>query len=85
MATYKLGKLKLNLSKAGVAFRWGDGEIKRFPFSLKKTQGEDAADGLDQFDDAYEDGAQDQGYDCLLYTSNSSTQPKSRAAEERQP
>ena len=63
MATYKLGKLKLNLSKAGVAFRWGDGEIKRFPFSLKKTQGEDAADGLDQFDDAYEDGAQDQGYD----------------------
>ena len=45
MATYKLGKLKFNLSKAGLAFRWGDGEIRRFPFGLKSTQGEDVAEG----------------------------------------
>ena len=63
MATYKLGKLKLNLSKAGVAFRWGDGEIRRFPFGLKSTQDTDVADGLDQYDDAYNDGAQGQSYD----------------------
>ena len=63
MATYKLGKLKFNLSKAGLAFRWGDGEIRRFPFGLKSTQGEDVAEGLDQFGDAYEDGAQGQEYD----------------------
>ena len=63
MATYKLGKLKFNLSKAGLAFRWGDGEIRRFPFGLKSAQGEDVADGLDQLDDVY-DGAQDgQVYD----------------------
>ena len=29
MATYKLGKLKFNFSKDGLAFRFGDGEIHR--------------------------------------------------------
>ena len=57
MATYKLGKLKVNLSKAGLAFRWGDGEVRRFPFGLNSKQ-EDVDDGLDQLDDAYDDGAQ---------------------------
>ena len=63
MATYKIGKLKLNLSKAGFAFRWGDGEIRRFPFGFKSTQGEDVADGLDQYDEAYYDDASEDGYD----------------------
>ena len=33
MATYKLGKLKVNLSKAGFAFRWGDVRSGVFPLA----------------------------------------------------
>ena len=32
MATKQFGKLKLHLSKRGFAFKWGDGEIRRFAF-----------------------------------------------------
>jgi len=39
MATHKIWKLKFNISKAGLAFRWGDGEIQRFPFGLKSGEG----------------------------------------------
>ena len=63
MATYKLGKLKFNISKAGLAFRWGDGEIRRFPFGLGSARQDDVADGLDQYDEAYDGAAQDQDYD----------------------
>ncbi|MBP3652749.1 MAG: hypothetical protein J6J78_06720 [Clostridia bacterium] len=35
MATHKLGKLKFNLSKDGLAFRFGDGEIRRLGFGKK--------------------------------------------------
>ena len=33
MATHKLGKLKFNFSKDGLAFRFGDGEIHRILLS----------------------------------------------------
>lgn len=77
MATHAIGKFKFNLSKQGLAYRWGDGEIHRL-FAGKS----DAADVDNEenytgyegdeyvddgyadpgYDDDYEDGA-DEGYD----------------------
>ncbi|MGI6238186.1 MAG: hypothetical protein ACOYI5_00980 [Christensenellales bacterium] len=57
MATHRIGKFKFNLSKHGVAFRWGEGEIRRIPF------GRDGGgyDGQPEYeggaDHPYEEGA----------------------------
>ena len=64
MATTKIGKLKFNLSKQGLAYRWGDGEIHRL-FAKKPT-----ADELDneenytgyEGDESYDDPGYDDGY-----------------------
>lgn len=40
MATHKLGKLKLNWSDNGLAFRFGEGKIHRLGLGLKKGAGE---------------------------------------------
>lgn len=65
MATYKIGKLKFNVSKAGFAFRWGDGKIQRFPFGLKADEDADVAEGLDSYgaEEYYDDAQADYGYD----------------------
>ncbi|NLD58993.1 MAG: hypothetical protein GX647_05005 [Clostridiales bacterium] len=61
MATHKIWKLKFNISKAGLAFRWGDGEIQRFPFGLKSGEGVDVAEGMDEENAVYpDDGADDE-------------------------
>ncbi|MEA4899950.1 MAG: hypothetical protein VB065_04395 [Eubacteriales bacterium] len=54
MATKQIGKLKLHWSSKGIAWKWGDGEIRRFSFQRKRSG--DAAQGYDQ---AYGQG---QGY-----------------------
>jgi len=67
MATHKLGKLKFKFSKDGIAFRVGDGEIRRLNFGKKKAAetGEDEynADAYSEAgeyaDDAYEYEADD--------------------------
>ena len=41
MATHKLGKLKINTSQDGLAFRFGEGEIHRLKlFGRKRRNGE---------------------------------------------
>ena len=70
MATLALGKLKLNFSDGGLAFRWGEGEIHRFgkgdqtraegeqePYDdyAEDRQYDDAGDGYDDYDDRGED------------------------------
>ena len=44
MATLKLGKLKINKSEEGFAYRFGDGEIHRLRFGKKR---QDAAPEYD--------------------------------------
>ena len=73
MATHTLGKLKFNLSKQGLAYRWGDGQVRRL-FGRKKVKANsdntdeyndiDGAEAYDDpgFDDA-QDYADDPGYD----------------------
>ena len=39
MATHAIGKLKFNLSKQGLAYRWGEGEIHRL-FARKPKAGD---------------------------------------------
>ena len=72
MATHALGKLKFNVSKNGLAYRWGDGEIKRL-FGGKKAAAatdDDYNDGNAEYegedgysDPGYDDGYADDGYD----------------------
>ena len=64
MATHSIGKLKFNLSKQGLAYRWGDGEIHRL------FAGKSGADDINEeenyagYGDGYaEDGYADPGYD----------------------
>ena len=52
MATLKLGKLKINKSEEGFAYRFGDGEIHRLRFGRKR---QDAAPEYD-YDEAYQEG-----------------------------
>ena len=60
MATLKLGKFKIGVSKSGIAFRAGDGEVKRFPFGLDFGHGASEAD--EEFERYDQDGAAyDQG------------------------
>ena len=77
MATHKLGKLKFNLSKQGLAYKWGDGEVRRFNFGKKAPSTENDYDNYEEyaedgysdvgFDDAdaqaYDEGAYEDGYD----------------------
>ena len=58
MATRQLGKLKYNISKRGIAYKWGDGEIHRFAFDRFRKKAEDEYD-----DQAYDDGSYQEGYD----------------------
>lgn len=62
MATYKLGKLKINRSEDGIAFRFGDGKIHRLGLGKRK-------DGAPDYDDErYLDGEEyEQGYDSDGY------------------
>jgi opacity protein-like surface antigen len=65
MATHAIGKLKFNLSKQGLAYRWGDGEIHRL-FAGKSEQvdveNEENYTGYEG-DEYVEDGYADPGYD----------------------
>ncbi len=46
MATKQIGKLKLHWSSKGIAWKWGDGEIRRFSFERRRAG--DAVQGYDQ-------------------------------------
>jgi len=66
MATKQIGKLKYNISKRGIAYKWGDGEIHRFAFQQPREEPEEdyaqqpyADDGYDQ---PYDDGYAQDGY-----------------------
>lgn len=59
MATLKLGKLKINKSDEGFAFRFGDGEIHRLRFGRK---GQDAAPEYDYDEEYQEDAYGPDGY-----------------------
>ena len=70
MATHALGKLKFNLSKQGLAYRWGDGRVKWLfgnKVSAEDANNEEYLNGADQYDDSgYDDGRNydsDPGYD----------------------
>ena len=68
MAKLGIGKLKLNLSGQGLAYRWGDGEVHSV-FNRKKGKADDdqydVANGSDAYQDDYEprNGDYDAGYD----------------------
>ena len=61
MAMHKLGKLKFKVSGDGLAFRFGEGDIRRLSFGRKKN----AEEGEDYNQDAFEDveGYDSEGYD----------------------
>lgn len=70
MATHALGKLKFNVSKEGLAFRWGEGKIRHVLGKRAATDDdnvEEYLDGEDEFaDPGYDDGgdyADDPNYD----------------------
>lgn len=67
MATHKIGKLKFNLSKQGLAYKWGEGDVRRFNFGKKAPSTENEYDNYEEYpEDGYEDvgfdGADDQSY-----------------------
>ncbi len=62
MGRMKLGGLKLQWSKEGIAYKFGDGEVKRFYFT--KQHQEEPQDEFDAVD--YEDGGE-YGYDQYDY------------------
>ena len=59
MATHKFGKLKINRSEDGFAFRFGDGKIHRLGFGKKRGAGE--VDDRELYEEDYQ-GAEE-GYD----------------------
>ena len=69
MATHSIGKLKFNLSKQGLAYRWGDGEIHRL--FARKSEGDDVEndesyagyEGDEYVEDSYADPGYDDQYD----------------------
>ena len=69
MATHAIGKLKFNLSKQGLAYRWGEGEIHRL-FARKPKAGDAdneenyaGYEGEDYDTDYADDNYADPGYD----------------------
>ena len=79
MATLKLGKLKINKSEEGFAYRFGDGEIHRLRFGKKR---QDAAPEYD-YDEAYQEG--DYGQDAYAdddYAADGYSGRFSRASDE---
>lgn len=57
MATHKIGKLKFNLSRQGLACRWGDGAIRRFAFGKSGESDEQRPDYVEDAENPYdEDG-----------------------------
>ena len=78
MATLKLGKLKINKSEEGFAYRFGDGEIHRLRFGKKR---QDAAPEYD-YDEAYQEGDYDSdAYGDGDYASDGYTGRFSRASD----
>jgi len=71
MATHKLGKLKFNLSKQGLAYKWGDGEVHRLNFGKKQPSTENEYDNYEEYaeDEVYSDVGFDdeQAYDEQAY------------------
>ena len=65
MATHAIGKLRFKLSKDGLDYRWGDGEIKRLFGGRKQSADEDIIEENDAMDgaDGYDDPGYDDGYD----------------------
>ncbi|MDO4740389.1 MAG: hypothetical protein Q4A66_06950, partial [Eubacteriales bacterium] len=69
MATKQIGKLKYNISKRGIAYKWGDGEIHRIAFQQPRKEPEDnyeAEQGYEPYDDGYDrpyDDGYQEGYD----------------------
>ncbi|MBR2699191.1 MAG: hypothetical protein IKE76_11420, partial [Clostridia bacterium] len=74
MATHAIGKLKFNLSKQGLAYRWGEGEIHRLFAGKPKAGDADNNDenytgyegedyDADYADDNYADPGYDDNYD----------------------
>lgn len=64
MATYKLGKLKINASEDGIAFRLGEGKIHRLGLGKKRREVDYIEDGSEYMDDEgyAEDGYAPEGY-----------------------
>ena len=69
MGTHKIGKLKFNFSKDGLAFRFGDGDIRRLNFGKKAKEEAPEYEEDVYAEDAYGD-AQDGGrsYDPGAYS-----------------
>lgn len=64
MATHSIGKLKFNLSKQGLAYRWGDGEIHRLFAGKSQADEINEEENYAGYGDGYaEDGYADPGYD----------------------
>lgn len=62
MATKQIGKLKYNISKRGIAYKWGDGEIHRFAFQQPREEPEEAYENDQPYDEGYDQPYSD-GYD----------------------
>ena len=61
MATHKLGKLKFNLSRQGLAYKWGDGEVHRLGFGRKNPPTENEYDSYEEYTE--DDGYSEVGFD----------------------
>ncbi len=81
MATHKLGKLKINTSGDGLAFRFGEGEIHRLRFGKKRKEAESDYNEADYLEpDGYEDYGSDD-YDGGDYASGNYSGRFSRASD----
>ncbi len=69
MGTFKLGKLKINRSEEGLAFRFGDGEIHRLGIGKKK--GAEVPEYDDRYDqDGYADDYAPEGYSGRFHSAD---------------
>lgn len=62
MATKQIGKLKYNISRRGIAYKWGDGEIHRFAFQRPQEEPEDTYEPEQGYDEGYDQDGYDEGY-----------------------
>ncbi|MBQ8507257.1 MAG: hypothetical protein IJ466_07515 [Clostridia bacterium] len=71
MATHKLGKLKINRSEDGIAFRFGEGKIFRLGLGKKKGEAPEYDEERYLDEDGYaQDGFEPEGYSGRFHSSS---------------
>lgn len=59
MATRQIGKLKFNISKRGIAYKFGDGEIHRFAFQRPQAEEDEYEEQGYAYEQPYDENAYD--------------------------